>query len=251
MDISESVLFNELAQLSKKAIREASKASSSSSSYRPDPNEPPMEVLYPEMVQLQKTPQATKVNELTKYEREIIKILLLYGNLEVEFVDYVEGELEEGQEVQKLKKEKFTNLVSSEIYLNLQDDEVEFTDALFKQIYVDIILQLNQEQTISVNELVNNPNAEISNLVTSILMDDEKHVLSDWGRKEIIIKSKESNLAKMVQDAIYNLRRVLIEQKISSLIKEIDESQREQTLESVVNYTQLKIRLANMLGRVV
>jgi DNA primase len=251
MDISESVLFNELAQLSKKAIREASKASSSSSSYRPDPNEPPMEVLYPEMVQLQKTPQATKVNELTKNEREIIKILLLYGNLEVEFVDYVEGELEEGQEVQKLKKEKFTNLVSSEIYLNLQDDEVEFTDALFKQIYVDIILQLNQEQTISVNELVNNPNAEISNLVTSILMDDEKHVLSDWGRKEIIIKSKESNLAKMVQDAIYNLRRVLIEQKISSLIKEIDESQREQTLESVVNYTQLKIRLANMLGRVV
>ena len=253
MDISESVLFNELAQLSNKAAREASKAtsSSSSSSYRPDPNEPPMDVLYPEMVQLQKTPQAAKVNELTKYEREIIKILLLYGNLEVEFVDYIEGVTEDGHGGETLKKEKFTNLVSSEIYLNLHDDEVEFTDELFKQIYVDIILQLNQEQKISVNELVNNPNPEISNLVTSILMDDEKHVLSDWGRKEIIIKSKESNLAKMVQDAIYNLRRVLIEQKISSLIKEIDESKREQTLESVVNYTQLKIRLANMLGRVV
>ena len=44
---------------------------------RPDPNEPPMDVLYPEMMQLQKTPQIEKVNELQKYEREIIKILLI------------------------------------------------------------------------------------------------------------------------------------------------------------------------------
>jgi DNA primase len=250
MDISESVLFNELAQLSKKAIRDASK-SDSNSSYKTHSSEPPIDVLYPEMVQLQKTPQITKVNEQAKYEREIIKILLLYGNLEVEFVDYVEGGLDEGYEVQTFKKEKFTNLVSSEIYLNLQDDEIEFTDELFKQVYIDIILQLNQEQAISINDLVNHPNPEISNLVTSIVMDDEKHVLSDWGRKEIIIKSKESKIAKMVQDAIFNLRRVLIEQKIESLIKEINESQREQTLETVVNYTQLKIRLASMLGRVV
>ncbi|UMB62191.1 DNA primase [Lutibacter sp. A80] len=257
MDISENVLFNELAQIDNKLKREASKNTSKKTSNfntgnRPDPNEPPMEVLYPEMMQLQKTPQTEKVDELQKYEREIIKILLLYGNNEVDFVDFVEDESVDGRGFQALKKEHFQNLVSKEIYLNLQDDEVEFTNEIFKQIYYDIINQLNQNKNISVDVLVNHTNQEISNLVTNILMDDEKHVLSNWERKDIVVKSKESDLSKMVLDAIYNLRRVLIEQKINSLITNVTkDNEREQILESVVNYTNLKQRLFERLNRVV
>ena len=253
MDISESVLFNELAQLNSKAQREVSnKTSQNKQQYnRPDPNEPPLDVLYPEAAQFQKTPQLEKVNELKKYEREIIKILLLYGNTEVVFEDYIEGEMVDGNDGKKLKKELFNNVVSKEIYLNLQDDEVEFTDTIFKQVYYEIIVQLNQEESISVDALVNNSNTEVSRLVTSILMDDEKHVLSNWERKNIVIKSKESDLSKMVLDAIYNLRRVLIEQKISSLIVDINQNERDQILETVVNYTQLKQRLFERLNRVV
>ena len=253
MDISESVLFNELAQLNSKAQREVSnKTSQNKQQYnRPDPNEPPLDVLYPEAAQFQKTPQLEKVNELKKYEREIIKILLLYGNTEVVFEDYIEGEMVDGNDGKKLKKELFNNVVSKEIYLNLQDDEVEFTDTIFKQVYYEIIVQLNQEESISVDALVNHSNTEVSRLVTSILMDDEKHVLSNWERKNIVIKSKESDLSKMVLDAIYNLRRVLIEQKISSLIVDINKNERDQILETVVNYTQLKQRLFERLNRVV
>jgi len=253
MDISESVLFNELAQLNSKAQREvSSKTTQNRQQYnRPDPNEPPLDVLYPEAAQFQKTPQLEKVNELKKYEREIIKILLLYGNTEVVFEDYIEGETVDGNDGKKLKKELFNNIVSKEIYLNLQDDEVEFTDDIFKQVYYEIIVQLNQEESISVDALVNNSNTEVSRLVTSILMDDEKHVLSNWERKNIVIKSKESDLSKMVLDAIYNLRRVLIEQKISSLIVDINQNERDQILETVVNYTQLKQRLFERLNRVV
>ena len=140
MDISESVLFNELAQLNSKAQREVSnKTSQNKQQYnRPDPNEPPLDVLYPEAAQFQKTPQLEKVNELKKYEREIIKILLLYGNTEVVFEDYIEGEMVDGNDGKKLKKELFNNVVSKEIYLNLQDDEVEFTDTIFKQVYYEI-----------------------------------------------------------------------------------------------------------------
>lgn len=253
MDISESVLFNELAQLNSKAQREVSnKTTQNRQQYnRPDPNEPPLDVLYPEAAQFQKTPQLEKVNELKKYEREIIKILLLYGNTEVVFEDYIEGEMVDGNDGKKLKKELFNNVVSKEIYLNLQDDEVEFTDTIFKQVYYEIIVQLNQEESISVDALVNHSNTEVSRLVTSILMDDEKHVLSNWERKNIVIKSKESDLSKMVLDAIYNLRRVLIEQKISSLIVDINQNERDQILETVVNYTQLKQRLFERLNRVV
>ena len=244
MDISESVLFNELAQLNNKAKREVKN--------RPDPNEPPMDVLYPELA-LQKTPQLEKVNELKKYEQEIIKILLLYGNNEVEFESVVAGEEVDDNEVKPFRKEYFLNAVSNEIYLNLQEDEVEFTDELFKQIYYEIIHQLNQSKSILVDAFINHSNTAISNLVTNILMDDEKHTMSNWERKEIAVKSKESNLSKMVLDAIYNLRRVLIEEKINSLsfVNYTNEEERTESIEAVMNYTSLKLRLSGMLNRVV
>ena len=237
MEISENVLFSELAQLDKKEGREASKRS-----VQERPSAPV----------LQKTPQFEKVDELKKYEREIIKILLLYGNNEVRFENFVAGEEVDENEENPLKKEYFLNVVSNEIYLNLQEDEVEFTDEIFKQIYYEIIHQLNQSKSILVDAFINHSNTDIANLVTNILMDDEKHAISNWERKNIIIKSKENDLPKMVLDAIYNLRRVLIEEKISSLITTIDkEEEREQILETVVNYTSLKLRLFERLNRVV
>jgi DNA primase len=228
MDISESVLFSELAQLDKKEKREASGK---------QPYDKPSEPV------LTKTPQLEKVNELKKYEREIIKILLLYGNKEVDFVDFEAPETIDTGKPQKLKKVHITNLVSKEIYLNLQEDEVEFTD---------VIEQLNQNESISVDVLVNNSNPEIANLVTNILMDDEKYVLSNWERKNIFTKSKESDLSKMVLDAIYNLRRVLIEQKINSLqLKLKSEVERDESMLSIIDYNALKVLVAERLARVV
>ncbi|WP_457609963.1 DNA primase [Lutibacter sp.] len=236
MDISENVLFSELAQLDKKEKRDATK-----------------KTIYqkPTAPVLQKTPQFEKIDELKKYEREIIKILLLYGNNEVVFENFIAGEDVDDNEVTPLKKEYFKNVVSNEIYLNLQEDEVEFTDENFKQIYYEIIHQLNQNKSILVDTFINHSNTEIANLVTNILMDDEKHTLSDWKRKNIITKSKENDLAKMVLDAIYNLRRVLIEEKINSLISNENTNDREHVLETVVNYTSLKLRLFERLNRVV
>ncbi|VAW25390.1 DNA primase, partial [hydrothermal vent metagenome] len=236
MDISENVLFSELAQLDKKEKRDATK-----------------KTIYqkPTAPILQKTPQFEKIDELKKYEREIIKILLLYGNNEVVFENFIAGEDVDDNEVTPLKKEYFKNVVSNEIYLNLQEDEVEFTDENFKQIYYEIIHQLNQNKSILVDTFINHSNTEIANLVTNILMDDEKHTLSDWKRKNIITKSKENDLAKMVLDAIYNLRRVLIEEKINSLISNENTNDRELVLETVVNYTSLKLRLFERLNRVV
>ena len=244
MDISESVLFSELAQLSNKAKREVSK--------RPDPNEPPMDVLYPEMA-LQKTPQLEKVNELEKYEHEIIKILLLYGNEQVQFESHEVEEEKDTKENKVGRKEYFLNAVSNEVYLNLQEDEVEFTNEVFKEIYYEIIHQLNQNESIVVDSFINHSNTEISNLVTNILMDDEKHTLSDWSRKEIPVKRGVDVLIKSVMDVIFNLRRVLIEEKINSLtfVDYTNEEERTESIEAVMNYTSLKLRLSEMLNRVI
>jgi DNA primase len=260
MDISESVLFNELAQLNSKAKRDAANKPTQKTQVTSvqqkslptsqDPNEPPIEFLYPEAAQFQKTQQLDKINELEKYEREIVRILLLYGNNLDEFEDYVEGDTVDSIDGKKLKKEKFENVVSKEIYLSLQEDEIEFATKLFREVYFEIISHLNQDEMISTDALVNHSNAEISELVTSILMDDEKHILSNWDKKGIPVKKGVDVQTKAVLDAIYNLRRVLIEQKIKSLIGEMNDNDRDQILEAVVNYTQLKQRLFERLNRV-
>ncbi len=231
MSISETVLFSELAQIFKKEQREASKK--------------PLQVR-PEEPVLQKTSTQENVNELEKYEREIIKILLLHGNKKINFVDLIDDEAA-GQ-----KKEIYTNLISQEIYLDLQDDEIEFTNEVFRQVYFDVISQLNQEEDISVDAFINHVNTEISSLVTNILMDDEKHTLSDWKRKEIVVKGIDEGLSKLVSDSVFNLRRILIDEKIGELQKAVSmDKSNDSILEEIVNYSNLKKRLFSELNRVV
>lgn len=237
MDISERVLFSELAQLSKKEEREASKR----------PKEEQQQAF---TVEKSEKTAFKKTDQLNKLERKLIEILLLYGNKEIDFEDYVEVEDSEGRT--KLVKENYQNTIANEIYLHLQEDEIEFSNEIFQKIYFDIIHQLNQEEKINPEFFINHEDTELGKVVTDILMDDEKYSLSDWGRKEIYVRTKDKNLSKLVMDAILNLRRILIELKIKELVEEeTSEEERNSMLEMIVNYTQLKKLLYEKLNRVV
>tara|TARA_R110002049_G_scaffold616_2_gene3521 strand:- start:5411 stop:7417 length:2007 start_codon:yes stop_codon:yes gene_type:complete len=253
MDISERVLFSELAQLLKKDAHDKSKANSKLQN-RPqqDPNEPPSEYfLEQEQAQMGVVKGGTssgKIDQLTILEKEIIRILLLFGNEETEFIEEIETEDEEGKVT--ITSRKYNNNVSSEIYVHLQDDETEFTNAIFQEIYTEIIHQLNQFEKLEIDGLVNHKNTEISSTVTSILMDEEKHQLSDWEGQNIEVKTALEILPKLVNDAVFNLRRVLIGKKIDELIKGAT-GEAVIDLETIKGYTGLRIRLFEKLNRVV
>jgi len=236
MEISERVLFSELAQLITKNTKDFNKTQQK-------------EKQSFEVVKKQ-TEQLKEVDSLFILEREIIRILLLFGNQETDFVDFIEVEDEEGNI--HVEKEKYTNQVSKELYLNLQDDEIEFSNEIFQSIYYEMIHQLNQEDKIETEAFINHPNTNISSIVTSILMDDEKYSLSDWERKNIFVTEPEEILSKLVTDAILNLRRILIDKKIHELINPTQETTLENVdLEMIQNYTELKKRLYSKLMRVV
>ena len=236
MEISERVLFSELAQLiSKTNKEEAKKHYEKKQSF--------------EVVKRQKE-QLEEIDSLYLLEREIIRILLLYGNSEADFVDWIEAEDEEGNI--SLEQEKYTNQISKELYLNLQEDEIEFTNSLFKSIYYEIIHQLNQADKIETDYFINHDNKEITSMVTEILMDDEKYALSDWERKNIFVTEAKEVLPKLVTDSILNLRRVLIDKKIKDLIKDTQGQKAEIIdLELINNYIGLKKKLYEKLLRVV
>lgn len=235
MEISERVLFSELAQLSAKNKKQQ---------FQDQQNRAKAF----EVVKRQQT-QLEEVDSLYILEREIIRILLLFGNQDSTFIDYIELEDEDGNVSQE--KEVYTNQVSKELYLNLQDDEIEFSNDIFREIYFEIIHHLNQKDEIDLDQFVNHENPEISQMVTSILMEDERYTLSDWERKNIFVTQTDEVLSKLVTDAILNIRRILIDKKIQELVSTDQLEISKNDKELVKNYIELKKRLYNKLMRVV
>lgn len=259
MEISERVLFSELAQLVKKNLQEKSKINKQKAQQQnriqQDPNEPPpeyfMEQEQAKMGLVKGGVLATeKINQLSILENEIIRILLLYGNEEIDFVEEIINVDEDGKE--SLTTRKYQNTVSEEIYMHLHDDEIEFSNTTFQEIYNEIIHQLNQLEKLDLDGLINHKKPEIANKVTSILMDEEKHQLSNWEGQNIFVTSALEVLNKAVNDAVFNLRRILIGEKIEELMKEASiDASKFIDLEVIRNYTNLKMRLFEKLNRVV
>lgn len=143
--------------------------------------------------------------------------------------------------------------------MHLQEDEIEFTNPVFLKIYYEIIHLLNQEQGISADLFTNHEDMDVSSTVTDILMEEERHILSSWEKHDIFVKEKESYLPKLVMDVLYNLRRLLIAEKIDSLKTDLQSDQEStkelmdntETLESIRDYTALKQLLFEKLNRVI
>ncbi|CAL2095239.1 DNA primase [Tenacibaculum sp. 190524A02b] len=247
MDISEQVLFSELAQLLNKG---AGNRSNTANDRRIKAELRANEKRGMELVKGKRPGRASKkIDQLSILEKEILRILLLYGNEVVEFVNWVDAHDKHGRPI--LEKEEYQNTISNELYLNMQEDEIEFSNEIFRLTYYELVHQINQKEKIVIDELIMHENPEISSLVTNILMDEERYTLSSWERKEVFVTEIEKILPKLVTDAILNLRRVLIEKKIQGILTDMQTNQVAPDLEEIGNYTELKKLLFDKLNRVI
>ncbi len=236
MEISESVLFATLNQILVKEGKAASGKPKKNTSF--------------EVVRNTETSRV-KVDELFELERKIISLLMLYGTAEEEFEDLVLKENEKGElimepEVQKAK-------VFEKIFLDLQEDEVAFTNEKFRELYTRIIALLNEEGEVNIEKFVNQLEPELSTEVTTLLMEEEQYRLHDWERMNIMVKSKDITISRLVNETILALRRFLISQKIDELSNQIKESNEEdsrESMEDIMDYLSLKKILSNKLNRV-
>ena len=236
MDISEDVLFSTLAQLTQKEANDQAKQ-----------QQKPQQAF--EVIKHQ-TP-ITKIDVQYVLERKIIEILLLYGNKTEDFEDLVLKENEKG--VLILEPVIQQAKVFEKVFLDLQDDEMEFSNEQFKTLYYKIIETLNQNPDFSSEQFINNENQEISSEITNILMEDERYELSDWERKNIFPKSKKESIAQLVSETILSLRCHLIDKKVIGFQQKTIENKNEvnrSILEEVKDYSGLKMLLSRKLNRV-
>ncbi|NNK11718.1 MAG: DNA primase [Flavobacteriaceae bacterium] len=235
MNISEEVLFNTLAQISRKENNDARKQERQ--------EQKAFEVIRDQ-------PREAKVDVQFELERKIIEILLLYGKEEQQFEDLVLKENEEGELV--LEPERVDAKVYEKIYLDLQEDEIELTHDQFKIIYYKLMESLNEKEDFQLSSFLNDLDQELVNNVSSILMEEEKYSLHNWERKDIYPKEKAKTIAQLVSETILTLRCYLIKKRIYSLQQDTEEKSEDnkEVLEEIVNYLQLNKLLNNKLNRV-
>ncbi|WNM19197.1 DNA primase [Flavobacterium capsici] len=238
MDISEQVLLNTLAQLVKKDISEADKK------FKQD--QKAFEVVKTETQFSQE-----KVNIIYKLERKLIEILLLYGNHEAEFEDVILKLNEEGETIEIAEKNNYK--VFQRIFLSLQEDEIELANPLFKEIYIDLIARYNQEEVFNQEQYLQQLPEEQAQMVTDILMQDEKETLHNWETKHIYVKQKDQTISQYVSETIISFREYLINKLVADLMNEFTVNQEidvEELKTNINDYNKLKVVLTNKIGRI-
>ena len=143
--------------------------------------------------------------------------------------------------------------VFEKIYLDLQEDEMQFSDANFKTLYYSIIDTLHQAEDFQLRDFIGKLNQDMANEVTTILMNDERYRLHDWQRNHIIPKEKKETISQLVTQTILSLRCFLIDQKVLEYQNETAQPEVNTLpiMEDIRDYLKLKTLLSKKLGKVV
>ena len=236
MDISEEALFSTLAQLNQKNKQKGSK--------RLVPSEPAKVVK-------KITDSNLKVNQIFELEKQIISILLTYGNLELDFEESIVQTDEQGELVEESKI--IRSKVYEKIFLDLQQDEVELSNDTFRSLFYQLIENYQTDDgNLNLDKIMKSNDLGQNEIISDLVMREEQYQLHEWEKRNIFVKKKGSEVLQLVSETILSLRRYLIDQKIAELqtqTKNIDESM--ETLQDILSYQQLKKVLSKRLNRVV
>ena len=229
MNISENTLFNVLAQIvvTKKQIPSRTR------------------------IQEKTVIEHRKVDQIFELEKKIIEILILYGEKKVIFDEIKLIKNEKGDFT--YKPVKVESLVFEKIFLDLQSDEVEFANENFKTLYKMLISEYQKSENFDPKTFLNSLDDKLSNLVTTILINEDIYQLHNWETKNIYVKQKSKSISQLVTETILTLRTLLINKKVNELSKQKSETDNldQDLLDEIVNYYQLKSLLSKKLNRVI
>ncbi len=238
MQVSEEVLFNALAQEKNKKVV-------------------PVRRIEGDKVKQELPKQTSDIksqpeNPLLNLEKQIVSILLHYGNEEAFFDEVLltsdaNGNLlEESKTVQSKVYEK--------VFLDLQQDEVEMIQPQFQTLYTQLIDKFQREGSVQPEKMIQQEDATLGQILTDILLEDEEHQLHQWEKKNIFVKDRKSVIGQLVSETILTFRRYLVDQKIQNLVTAAQEqevrAEETELLEEVMQYQSLKKILSKKLNRV-
>ena len=238
MQISEEVIFNSFAQEKNKPFPKRN------TNLNHDGKD---------LISQKKIKKSNSENPLLNIEKQIISILIHYGNDEAFFDETLIFSDSKGNITEQSKTVQ--TKVFEKVFLDLQQDEIEMIQPEFQLLYNRLIDLYQREGKIEADKMIQKEeNPKIGKLMTDILFEYDEHHLHDWNKKNIFVKDRKSVVGQLVSETILTFRKYLVDQKIQNIIaiaeKKDKSHNRDVFLEEVMQYQNLKKVLSKKLNRV-
>lgn len=208
-----------------------------------DRGEPEHEYISPE--ELSKPQEVIKTDGSDAHEKEVIRLLLCYGNTDITFKD----ENQFGQE------EAYSVKVAGFIINDLKMDDILFENKVYQKIFQETAEKLTSDNEIpDSNYFVSHADPDVSALSVELL--SEKYELSDnWRKNKIYVNGELQLLKKAVISSLLTLKA----KRIKAMLKEIqskmkDSLDSDEQLELQISnkkYKELESEINKRLGRVI
>lgn len=225
MEIREDVLFKTLAQIDNKE----------------DFSSPNIE-RKPQLTVVPASDKKIVVNHLSVVETEIIKLIMQYGDLEVELKDD--------------KNELYKTTVVEEIVNQFDHNGLQLSNPFYQSILDEVKIGIENNELRSGIYFSRSTNPEITQLATQMMIDP--HSISDnWKLKQgINTKTIEDSISKDLFDVLLRFKALYVETEIKSLMDslkhpELNEKDRSEIIKKVMELTKIKMYFNSHLDRVI
>jgi DNA primase len=228
IDISEEILYNELSSI----LRKKSEKKLQHQVYQ----------AASEVVEEKKKTQITEGKEEGEiFEREILRLMILYGNQPL-----FEIEQEEGQESQVLTVAWY---IVHEI--GPQKDILEFRHPKYKEAYELIEEQIVTNGMIAIEILTHSSNPLISSLSADV-QSKAYHLSPLWTKKESFVETEEMTLTQLVPETLMSFQQhrvdLLIKESEDKLKDPLPDEELIDILNKIKTLKSINLSLAKKLG---
>ena len=197
MDMPEQSLMNELNKQLRAKIR------------KNNPQQGQQDIIVEEV---KTEPQNINVNAVPTgfyQEQELVKLLLMYGDTEIDFDGFDENN----------EPIIYKVSVASLIVDDLKNDDLLFKDETHRMIFDIFDRALDEGMLPKEQYFVSHENSKISELAATLLSSPYK--LDDWNRKEIKVKTEEDVLSKLVITSVLRFKDMVLDEKRNELTRQI------------------------------
>jgi DNA primase len=179
----------------------------------------------------QKKSKNNSEQKLKKQEKEILRLLINYGNKTF---------------IIKEEEESVAGMIINELH----QDEIKFSDASCQKLYTEIIHIIEDSGLINVEKLINNSDAEISKQTVDLIA--QAHNISEnWEQRHNIITGREDGkMHKTTEKAILSLKKGIVSLQISELQQQLQAGDiNEDGIKKLSELTKIKTQISKLLGR--
>ena len=169
-------------------------------------------------------------------ELQLIKLLINYGSIQNVIINGIEISVAE--------------FIITELEKDSQQINTEFSVPIFNDILREIKLKINLKEPIGRDHFLNHIKSEFRSVSSYIV--GEKHLLSNWEDKDIIVVKEEDILSKVTKESILRFKLKRVQHILANFLLELkkEDTDHHKIIQSFSKLSKVEKKIQQQLGRI-